>query len=313
MLDLDTFLTQLYVMVDEFCQSHLPPERGPGPAASLTRSEVITLALVSQWYRFRGERDFYHWAASHLRSAFPRLPSRPQFNRLVRRHQGSLEGFFTHLVELLERPPAPREALDSTGVPVRHAARRGHGHLVGQANRGWCRRLGWYEGFHLLLSITPRGVVTGFGFGPATSSDVALAETFLAARQQRLPHLGTVGQPAAGPYLTDNGFSGVENHQRWRLCYGAQVFSPPRRDGPVRKSPRSWPEGLRRRFAGLRQIVETAIANLQGFFRLNQDRPHLLAGFRSRLTAKMALYNFCIWLNVTLGRSPLAFAELMIW
>ena len=35
MVDLDTFLTALYVMVDDFCQSH-PPKRWPGPEASLS-------------------------------------------------------------------------------------------------------------------------------------------------------------------------------------------------------------------------------------------------------------------------------------
>jgi len=39
MIDIDTFLTILYVMVDDFCKSHLPVERRPGPPASLSRSE----------------------------------------------------------------------------------------------------------------------------------------------------------------------------------------------------------------------------------------------------------------------------------
>ncbi len=48
-MDLDTFLTTLYVIVDDFCQSELEPEQSkPGPLASLSRSEVITLALFGQ-------------------------------------------------------------------------------------------------------------------------------------------------------------------------------------------------------------------------------------------------------------------------
>lgn len=45
MLDADTFLTTLYVMADDFCKYQLPPEGALGPRASLTRSEVVTLAL----------------------------------------------------------------------------------------------------------------------------------------------------------------------------------------------------------------------------------------------------------------------------
>ena len=43
MLDVDTFLTTLYVTVDDFCQSHTP-KRKPGTHASLCASEVITLS-----------------------------------------------------------------------------------------------------------------------------------------------------------------------------------------------------------------------------------------------------------------------------
>ncbi len=46
MLDVDTFLTALYVMVDDFCHSH-PPKKRPGPKASLSESELITLAIFS--------------------------------------------------------------------------------------------------------------------------------------------------------------------------------------------------------------------------------------------------------------------------
>ena len=42
MLDVDTFLTTLYVIVDDFCQSHRPQQRRPGPEASLGESEIIT-------------------------------------------------------------------------------------------------------------------------------------------------------------------------------------------------------------------------------------------------------------------------------
>ena len=45
MLDMDTFLTTLYVICDDFCQSHRPhKQRRPGPEASLSEGEVITLS-----------------------------------------------------------------------------------------------------------------------------------------------------------------------------------------------------------------------------------------------------------------------------
>ncbi len=74
MLDVDTFLTALYVMVDDFCQSHRPGQRRPGPEASLCESEVITLAIFTRWSRFASERDFYRFANTNLIEAFPTLP-----------------------------------------------------------------------------------------------------------------------------------------------------------------------------------------------------------------------------------------------
>ncbi len=49
MVDVDTFLTTLYVMVDDFCKLSLPSDVHPGPQAALSRSEVVTLALFGQW------------------------------------------------------------------------------------------------------------------------------------------------------------------------------------------------------------------------------------------------------------------------
>jgi hypothetical protein len=61
MVDVDTFLTTLYVMVDDFCKASLPPESHPGPQAALSRSEVVTLAMFGQWQGFGSERGFYRY------------------------------------------------------------------------------------------------------------------------------------------------------------------------------------------------------------------------------------------------------------
>jgi hypothetical protein len=60
--------------------------------------------------------------------------------------------------------------------------------LPGQADLGVSKRLGFFHGFGVLLAVHPEGVVTGFGFGPASAKDQRLAEVFLAARAQvRIP------------------------------------------------------------------------------------------------------------------------------
>jgi hypothetical protein len=108
MVDVDTFLTALYVMVDDFCQSHRP-RRQPGPEPALSESEVITLAIFARWSRFSSERDFYRYAAGHLREAFPTLPDRSQFNRCVRSCTELIEEMALHLAEVLQASECPYE------------------------------------------------------------------------------------------------------------------------------------------------------------------------------------------------------------
>ena len=76
MLDVDTFLTTLYVMVDDFCHSRPQKQRLSGPDASLSPSEVVTLAIFSRWSRFSSERDFYRYAKGYLQGRFP-YPAQP--------------------------------------------------------------------------------------------------------------------------------------------------------------------------------------------------------------------------------------------
>ena len=151
-------------------------------------------------------------------------------------------------------------------------------------------------------------MITGFGFGPASTKDHPLAETFFALRRHPHPGLASVGAPAWGPYVVDKGFEGQANQETWWRAYGAQVICPPKRNS---RSP--WPKRLRRWLAGVRQIVETVYEKLWHTFRLDRERPHDLSGFQTRVAAKMARHTFCMWFNGQLGRPLLAFTDLVDW
>src|SRR3989442_6385526 len=165
MVDVDTFLTTLDVMVDDVCMRSLPPEPPPGPQAALTRSEVVTLALCGQWQGCGRERGLYHYAQCHLRAAFPQLPTREQYHRQVRQPQTALVAFLLSLVHLLAAQRCADDARDSSGVPTRDAKRRGAGWLPGLADSGWSNRLGWYAGGHRRPGGDPWGGVNRFGWG----------------------------------------------------------------------------------------------------------------------------------------------------
>ena len=163
-----------------------------------------------------------------------------------------------HLARMMEDAQrSPYEALDASAMPVRDAKRRGKGSLAGQADLGWSNALGWYEGFRLVVAVNPAGVITGFGFACASTKDQPLAETFFALRREPNPRVPSVESAAAGPYVTDKGLEGEENHRRWSRCYGARLVYPPRRNERKRR----WPKRLRR-WASIRQIVETVYEKL---------------------------------------------------
>jgi hypothetical protein len=308
-MDPDTFVIWLYFTVDNFSKQHLPPDRHPGPAGGLSRSEVITLALLSCWSRYPTETAFYAEAKRHLRWAFPHLPDRTQYNRLVRRYTAAITQFALFLADVLV-PACSYEVLDSTAARVRDHRRRGRGWFAGIVQRGWSTRLGWYVGFHVLTCCSPQGVITGFGAGSANTDDRDLAETFLAARACREPGLACCGHPHSRGYLADGGFWGPRRQQHWRTCYGAEVVAPPQ---PGTHYYATWSAAARRWLTAHRQIVETVHDRLLLTFGLDRDRPHTVEGFRARLAARVALHNFCCWLNHQLGRPLLATADLIAW
>ena len=253
-MDVDTFLTILYTMADDFLKKNLPRERTkPGPKPSLSCSEVVTLITFAQFWKFRSERDFYRYAERNLKGAFPSLPSRPQFNRLVRRNQQAIITFFLYLVKLLKARMAPYEVLDTTGVPLRNVKRRGRNWLSGFTNIGLSTRMGWFEGFRLIMAVNPSGVITGFAFSEASVKEQLLGEDFLLLRRFPHPRILSVGMPALGVHVVDSGFG------RW--------------------------------FAGIRQIVETVYEKLINWFNLGRHRPHDISGFHAHLAAKMVLHS----------------------
>jgi hypothetical protein len=319
MLNTDTFLTTLYTAVDDFCISDLPPEpirrRRRGPLASLWRSEVVTLALFGQFARFASERDFWRFADHRLRHLFPNLPDRSQFSRLQREHQPTILAFGLYLARAAScHEPPGYECLDRVGVQTRWLNRRGVGWLTEYADIGTCSRLGWFHGLSLLTSVSDAGVVTGFALGPASVSDQPAADAFLGARHTLDPRLPSAGHTLGGGfYLLDKGFTGAKWHARWRECFGAHPICAPQKVTHANPGRHAWPKPWRVWLARHRQIIETVHEKLLNAFRLAKERPHDLSGLTARLSAKVAVHNFCFWLNRQHGRPGLAFADLIDW
>jgi Transposase DDE domain len=297
-MDLDSFLVSLYVFVDDWWEldysSKLP--RRPGRPALLSDSEVLTLAIVAQWPRFRSERDFWRFAHAHLRSYFPNLVSQSQFNRRVRALAPEMRALQRTFARELAEPSALYRVLDTTLVAamVRVRASR-KGLFAGQATFGRsASKTEWVYGFKVALVVDPEGVITAFGLAVASSDERPIGEALISSDLH-------------SAYLADKGFTGIEWERRWLQEYGALVAATPKDN-----SRRAWSKADRRWASGKRQIIEGVIGQLKDFFSLERHRAKTLGGLLTRLAAKVAAYTCAQRINDSLGRPLRRLADLLV-
>lgn len=324
-LDLDTFLTTVYVTVDDLYQATFAASKPlrPGPKPRLSDSEVLTLSLLAQWQQDRSERAFLRWAARHWRAYFPHLLSQSAFNRRARDLCGVLCALGPRLAARLATllGASTYEALDGAALPLMRRC-RGSRHRLFAAEasigRGGSDRQ-WFYGLKLLLAVSDHGGITGFLLLPASTEERWAVEALLRWRMapaaqaptaaelasrlgpahrrrgRRLgptgpiaPRLG-VGAPASTVYLADRGAAGKAWQHHWHTAYGATVLI----------STTYW-------LRCLRQVVETTFASLSAVFGLSYPRARSHWGLLSRVGAKVAAFNVAILINHLFGRPRFA-------
>jgi hypothetical protein len=297
MLDLDSFLVSLYVLVEDWwkLQSASRPPKSGRPAL-LSDPEVLTLAILAQWPRFRSDRDFWRFASWHLRSYFPTLCSQSQLNRRIRALEPELRELQRTFAQELACPSAVYRVMDTTLVPaiVRVRASR-KGLFCGQATFGRsASKTEWVYGFKVALVVDPDGVITAFGLAPAASDERPIGDALVASDRY-------------GAYLADKGFTGVEWERLWMEIYGALVVATPKDN-----SRRAWTKADRRWASGKRQIIEGVIGQLKDFFCLEGHRAKTLGGLLTRLAAKVAAYTCAQRINDSLDRPLRHLTDLLV-
>ena len=182
-MDLDSFLVSLYVLVDDWWKlQHASRSPKTGRPALLSDPEVLTLAILAQWPRFRSERDFWRFAWAHLRPYFPMLCSQSQLNRRVRALEPEMHELQLAFAGELADPSALYRVMDTTLVPaiVRVRASR-KGLFFGQATFGRsASKTEWVYGFKVALVVDPDGVVSVFGLAAASSDERPIGEALVA-------------------------------------------------------------------------------------------------------------------------------------
>ena len=335
-MNLDTFLTALYTIVDDLYRQHiaaqLPPR--PGRKPGLADSEALTLAVCAQW-RGTSEREFLRYASQNRLPWFPHLPSQSALNRRIRKLSGVLVQLAGAVAQEMQAYAAPYQALDTVPVPLMRRCRGQKHKLFGveaDIGRGGSDH-DWYYGCKLMLAATPSGVITGFLLSPASTEDHWAAEAFLCWRANPLDtpilpeemprrrngrrHVGPngpqwprygpgeAGGPVCGPvcYLGDNGFAGRDWQPRWAGDYGAEVLAPRNYSG---ETAGYWRSRHRSRL----QVIESVNGALVEVFHLRFPRARSRWGLLARIAAKVSALNLGIRLNRHFGRPDLSFTTL---
>lgn len=82
-MDMDTFLTTLYVLIDDWYQAEMAEQlkRRAGPPLRMSDSEVLTIAIASRWRAgvpWHSERGIGRYLEAHGRQWFPQLLKRTE-------------------------------------------------------------------------------------------------------------------------------------------------------------------------------------------------------------------------------------------
>lgn len=337
-MDLETFCTTVYVLVDDWYKAEIAPQkaRRPGPAVEMSDSEVMTVAVLGQWRKgvaWQSERSLVRYMQSHGRQMFPTMLGRSRFNARVRDLYGVLVRLQQYLGKQLTTERDMYECVDCEPLPAfsnGQACRdKSHWLFESTVGRGGTSG-GFFWGDHLLAVVTPHGAVTGWLLGSAYIQDRWLMEGLLSARAghpqlagppadthtvrrvRPTPPIGfigpfqTVGASTGKPYLADRGFSGERWITHWQQLYQATVIS-----APPANDPHPWTSTTCHWLASHRQIIDTVFAFLDQVFGMKQLQAHSRWGQLTRIAAKMAAYNLGLFINRLLNRPAGALATLI--
>jgi hypothetical protein len=335
-MDLETFLTLLYVWVDDWYKFEGASlmRRHAGPALQMSDSEVLTVALAGQWrvgVPWQSERGVVRYMQKHGRGWFPTMLQRSAFNQRVRQIWGCFVRLQQVVGRWLETAETAYACVDSVPLPACSLAQalKGNSHWLWWSSKGHGgTQGGWFFGEQLLLAVHQHQAITGWLVGPAHSDDRWMMQALVSTRAGRMtllapapdrrqkvapqvPPPGSILPMCAAnaghpyPYLADRGFNGTRWHRHWAQWHAVVLSQPPD------NAPDAWEVRHARGLRSRRQLVETIAARLVDVFGLHRLQAHSRWGQLTRIAAKCAAYNLGVWLNRQLGRPDGALATLI--
>src|SRR3982751_7087159 len=268
MLSIEDQLVQLYVFVDDFCQTR--PDLADWRHSShqqpaFSGAEVLTIALLQSGLEVASLKQTYRLIAANYRAAFPCLCSYPQWIARVHALTALLEALLRATTNL-----APGTAafylIDAQPIPVCHPLRHWRGRLLREesAYLGKTSK-GWFFGFKLHVLRHIDGRMVNLILTPGHWDD-------------RVPVLALLDGVAGGVTRGDLGYRGQQRAEEGAEEADLMVLT--RADAPEQKF----------LLAQVRQAIETSFSQLWYKF-LDRVYSRSWSGLWNTIQLKVLHYN----------------------
>src|SRR3954471_18962137 len=270
MFSIEDQLVQLYVFVDDFCQTR--PDladwrHSPHQHPAFSDAEVLTIALLQSELEVASLKQTYRLIAANYRTAFPCLCSYPQWIARVHALTALLEALLRATTNL-----APGTAafylIDAKPIPVCHPLRHRRVRLLREEG-AWFGKTsqGWFFGFKLHVLRHIDGRIVNLVLTPGHWDD-------------RAPALALLEGVEGGVTLGDLGYRGKQRAAEWAAEAGMLVLT--RADAPEKKC----------LLAQVRQGIETSFSQLWHRF-LDRVFSRSWHGLWNTVQLKVLHYNLC--------------------
>lgn len=291
--DMDTFVTALYVKVDDTLRD-TPSLRlwrpSVGIAPKLSDAELVTMAVVQALLGFTSEARFLRHAAKHLRSWFPYVPGQSGYNKRLRKSGRQLGALIRVLAADTDLWNDDTWVIDSTPVECgrsRSTAQRSE--LAGFAGYGYCASHSrYFWGLRLHLVCTPAGLPVTFALANAKADEREIARDLFELE----PELLRRGQRI----LADKGYASAE-FETFLAEHGVTLVRPAK----AKEAPRAGARFLK----PLRQLIESINDTLKGQLDLEAHGGHTPAGVVTRVLQRLLAMTAAIWHNDHCRVTPL--------
>lgn len=280
--ELDTLLTELYVLIDDHV---IPPERGrAGRPKKLSDAELVCLAVAQVLLGARSEHHWLRMCYARLGHLFPYLPKQPGYHKRLKAAAPLICRAMLSLARLCPSFSDRLRLVDATPVPCgtsRETVKRSE--LAGWANYGYCASHSrFYWGLKLYVITTYEGVPVAWCL-----ADPKLGEREVA--EELFGHAHDTGVVSEGMIvLADKGLSGRELERFCADQLGVLLAHPDRKDAKKRRYGH---------LAGMRQWIEAVYDTVKDQLNLEGHGARTPHGVITRIAQRLLALTAAIWHN----------------